>query len=369
MKKILFVALAATLLAAGCQKTEIINRVGDRIGFTSEMGKLTKAEGDTEDQLASLKKQNFKVWAYTAYEDALNGKSRGQIYDEIEGIEIKYDAAATTENKWVTSNNMDYYWPGKEYDLDFYGVSTGKEDITVTITSPGTEALGTRKVEITGYEVATETADDDLMVAEFVRQNQTDKDSKAVSMHFNHALAKVTFSFKTSGSKDVIVTALEVNQLTLNGTLTATEKSASNNNTNNGSGSNPENGGQVATRSTTENDATRAAIDLKWTAAAAPKTDKVTRTFTNDKLTSTAVPYTTWLVIPQTLEGKNVKISYKIGDKEFTHVFALADNAKLPTGWDVNQSITYTITLTPNTISFVPSVQPWDEEKEITEVN
>ena len=73
MKKILFVALGATLLAVGCQKTEIINRVGDRIGFTSEMGKLTKsvgtatANGEGED---NLKAQDFNIWAYYVADDA-----------------------------------------------------------------------------------------------------------------------------------------------------------------------------------------------------------------------------------------------------------------------------------------------------------
>ena len=36
MKKFFFVALAATLLAAGCQKTEVINPVGGRsMSFTT----------------------------------------------------------------------------------------------------------------------------------------------------------------------------------------------------------------------------------------------------------------------------------------------------------------------------------------------
>ena len=89
MKKILFVAASAILLAAGCQKTEVLNQaVGDPMTFSTEMSKLTKSA--TADGMDNLKAQNFKVWAYTAYEDALNKVNRGQVYKEINGIQVSY---------------------------------------------------------------------------------------------------------------------------------------------------------------------------------------------------------------------------------------------------------------------------------------
>lgn len=356
MKKILFVALAATLLAAGCQKTEVINRVGDVMTFSTEMNKLTKAdEGTTTGDLTTLKAQQFKVWAYTAYEDQLNGVTPGEEYDGIAGLVIKYDE---TSDKWVTVDNKDYYWPGKENDLEFYGISTGFAIVTDKPEKEGEPAVNTvitpgtgRKIVITGYTVTPTTATDDLMIADFVTQNQTDKTDKSVSMHFNHALSKVTFAFNTAGSKQVKVTKLEVLDLNTSGVLTVEENAA------------------VA------NDQTRTSVSLSWTKNmdnfTAAKGNFV-REFTGDDsilATGDHVTFTTWLVIPQVLTNKNVKIYYSIGEKSFTHVFPLANATALPNGWEVNQSITYNVTLSPNTISFVPSVQDWEEKTPITEVN
>ena len=347
MKKILFVALGATLLAAGCQKTEIINPVGDKIGFSSEMGKLTKAE--TAGDLTTLKSQNFKVWAYTAYEDDLNGVERGQLYDGINGLEIKFDQNASTENQWVTADGKDYYWPGKEFDLDFYGVSTTKT-VTVDIVSDGAEELGDRVLTVKGYVANPNVATDDLMVANFVRQNQTDKDDKSVSMRFNHALSKVTFAFKTAGDKQVSVSKIEVLGLTTSGNLEVTEAPKD------------------------YDDATMTSVKLEWKDSDGEFGNKMgdyVREFTGDDAIlgkSDHVPFTTWLVIPQELTNKTVKIYYSIGEKNFTHVFSL-ESSSLENGWEVNQSITYNVTLSPNTISFVPSVQPWEEKAPVTEVN
>lgn len=72
MKRILFVALSATLLAAGCQKTEIINPVNSNVmTFSTNMSKLTKAGQQDAEKTGevNLQEQNFRVWAYCAYED------------------------------------------------------------------------------------------------------------------------------------------------------------------------------------------------------------------------------------------------------------------------------------------------------------
>ena len=66
MKRILFATFAAFLLAAGCQKTEVIKSTNaPAITFSTEMRKITKADpkadavGD-----ANLHAQGFKIWAY-----------------------------------------------------------------------------------------------------------------------------------------------------------------------------------------------------------------------------------------------------------------------------------------------------------------
>ena len=121
MKKILFVALGATLLAAGCQKTEIINQVpGDAMTFTTAMSKLTKAVGtadaDQTNGLLNLQAQDFKVWTYKAFTDEVNVDEPGDVYDEMEALDVTYGT------QWTTTK--DYYWPGTDKSLDFFAVST-----------------------------------------------------------------------------------------------------------------------------------------------------------------------------------------------------------------------------------------------------
>lgn len=356
MKKILFVALAATLLAAGCQKTELINRVGDKIDFSTEMGKLTKADGDDVDELATLKAQDFQVWVYTAYTDKLNNVEPGAIYDGMSGLEISDNTSGT----WGPTNATDYYWPGKENNLEFYGISTGFDIVTDKPEKDGDPAVNTvitpganRNIVITGYTVTPTTATDDLMIADFVTQNQTsDNNSRKVTMNFRHALSKVTFAFNTTGDKTVKVSKLEVTDLVVNGVLTASED-------------------KTATATAT---ATTTPITLSWNTKPegfVEDTDDFTRTFEEAKQTLATgdhVPFTTWLVVPQALEGKTVKIWYSIGDKEFTHIFSLASTS-LPNGWEVNQSVTYKVSLSPNTITFDATVSPWEEDIPVTEVN
>lgn len=356
MKKIFFVAFAATLLAAGCQKTEIINPVGNPIGFNADLSKLTKASDAASTGEVNLKAQNFKVWAYTAYTDATNDVTPGQVYDNMEALPVTW-----ADNAWGTT--LKYYWPGENRSLDFFAVSTGatyavagKEadgetpavdpvtGISVVITGMGAEELGGRTLMVNDYSVVNTNPNDDLMVAEFVRQQQT-QNGKNVDLKFKHALSRVIFKFKTNPAQGnevapvVVINSLSVAGLSVSGDLTVTEKA-------------------TATAGTEDSDGTRAQVDLAWTL------DDATAAFTDDHdgdmtLTTTAEEFTTWLVMPQTLTDKKVAINYTIDGRAFETAFLLATTT-VPS-WGINQSITYTVTLAPNVITFVPSVDEWTE--------
>jgi hypothetical protein len=70
--------------------------------------------------------------------------------------------------------------------------------------------------------------------------------------------------------------------------------------------------------------------------------------------------FATWLMIPQSVEGKKVEITYLINERQFKSVFALDANLT-DNKWDDNQYIRYTVTLAPNIIKFVPEVDGWDQ--------
>ncbi|MBQ8629962.1 MAG: fimbrillin family protein [Prevotella sp.] len=220
---------------------------------------------------------------------------------------------------------------------------------------------------ISDYTVDPTDANDDLMVAEFVRQDQS-QNSKKVNLHFHHALAKVAFKFKTlpnelsTGAK-ISVKSVTIDGLKVGGTLTVTQTAADDDTP------------ATQAEETTPTDETRAGITLKWDEVATPSGNFVddyegddnpfATEFVNPDndnsamvLDGSAEVFTTWLVIPQTITGKKVKVVYVINKRQFEVVFDLTNNNAI-TKWDVNQSITYTVTLAPNTISFNPTVEDW----------
>lgn len=388
MKRILFVAAFATLLAAGCQKTEIINPVGEpSMSFSTGMSKLTKTT-KVEDGNVNLQAQNFSVWAYAAYEDEnTTATEMNAIYDGIENLEVKYDA---TNGNWGT--DKEYYWPGVGKDLRFFAVSAKgswlrpadeeSAPVTVSITEP--------KMTITNFTVDSSNPNEDLMVADFVQQNQK---VKAVDLKFHHALSKVEFVFKTSPSTDgtsipdVFVQKLEVKDLANVGTLTVTPQAPAKEEP-----EQPEDPEQQAEGDENSYAPTVTFAYLDWGSTpsgnvtfadawddvaedfpAETGDDKVElldgEVYSNYALHLATEPktFTTWLMLPQSIEGKKVEITYVINKRQFKSIFALETTALK--AWDCNQYIKYTIVLAPNVISFNPSVEDWDEPTGVGHTN
>ena len=375
MKRIFFVALGATLLAAGCQKTEIINPVGGNVmTFSTNMSKLTKAGQQDAEKTGevNLQEQNFRVWAYGAYEDQnTTAIELNNIYDGISNLDVTYTPAnGEIPAAWGTAK--EYFWPGVGKELKFFAVSDGMT------ASASKVAIGEdiNSLTITDFEVKPAAYNTDLMVADFVKQHQGDK---VVDLKFHHALSKVQFVFKTvaTGDATVYVQSLLVKDLETKGTLNVAPKPAET----------PENGTQtqadgetttyvgevtpvkftwaLPTSSTSlanfEDDWTTAVADTDTDfpanidGVAVTEADKVAM-----KVTATGTDsqvFTTWLMLPQSIEGKKVEITYLINERKFTSIFPL-ETAALK-AWEDNQYVKYTITLAPNLISFNPSVEDW----------
>lgn len=408
MKKIFFVAIAATLLAASCQKTEVINPVGgSAMSFTTSMSKITKSVGTAdaaETGIKNLEAQDFSVWAYadpsgdfTSNGSAVNATTR--IYDNMANLHIKcteasvLDDPSTEANEkeagtWVPANNNEYYWPGEGKNLMFFAVSADGNwlrptaqnatcPVTIDIDGPDggngmpTMTIANFKVEHTpvleGDVVKKTAANEDLMVADYVKQNQSKKE---VDLKFRHALAKVEFLFKTVRTEGVAVYVqkVEVKNLETTGTLNVSYAEAT------GIASFDWGELPLANSTTlkaftddyetsviTEGENADAQFPTLIEGVAPTADDKKAMKITaeggeNDP----AQLFTTWLMIPQSVEGKKVEITYLINQRKFTSVFALDANL---TGakWADNQYIRYTVTLAPNIIKFVPEVDGWDQ--------
>ena len=424
MKRSLFVALAVTLLATGCQKTEVLNQLPEAMTFSTEMGKITKAPAATNDGSVNLGEQNFKVWAYYAYTDAINSVTFGKNFDGIKALDVTCDyalpASGTDSGTFTCSTTKQYYWPGTNLDLDFFAISTSKEwsathtigdgtDLTAPTDSKvyvefankevsqgsarawSTEVYPEERIlKVHNYTVVDQHYGDDLMVADFVRQNQGEN-NKAVNLNFHHALSKVEFWFKTVCAKDlrVLVQSVEImvegtgetqtGGLANTGTLKVTSKYPTNSE---GNSTRPEK---------PASDAINYPVTLEWESHQGKMKfqDDYGNTYPIDslkwnnstkieladgqtivdisgeasgfdrtamRLGNEAARFTSWLMIPQSVAGRKVKVTYIINNRQFETIFAL--DTKL-NSWGVNQFIKYTVTLTPNLISFEPSVEPW----------
>ena len=402
MKKILFVALGATLLAAGCQKTEIINQVNPdgkmSMTFSTGIGKLTKSA--TATGTANLESQGFVLTALSAYEDNNTDETEfNDYYDELNNVKFT-DTEDGEGANWVISTGESYFWPGKDRDLVFFAVSSAQ---TVTVEGKTTQkfkvpelpeegktgfgiskgqddAIVVSNFEIKEYTVIPPSytdannivpgAEDDLMVADVVVRNQDSKSVKnntgEVDLKFNHVLSKVQFIFKTSNETaedyPVTVKSLLIEDVVTKATLGITVDFDETN------------------TSVNEYDwSPTAEEDDKIFYAEASIASGVAEDFnvvkdlpltgeTDGNGSVKGQIYSTWLVIPQDITNKMVSITYTIGDKdnsndakEFTTVWPLTTTGL--TAWNRNQYVKYTVTLSPHKITFAPTVgEDWNAD-------
>ena len=387
MKKILFAAFAATLLAAGCQKTEVYQPAnsGEKMTFSTEMKKITKADPSAAALgNANLEAQGFNVWAYADY-DVTNSTNVGTvgvyqgIYDGIADLHVTYDDADLTDNNpgWWNPGK-EYYWPGADKNLRFYAVSAAtntdkklKYTVNINPVCPNNTQLEPTvtpeyELQVVDFVVSPQSPNEDLMVADFETQNQT---NKTVNLDFNHTLAKVEFLFKTATSEKneskqpkVYVQKIKVDGMSTKGTL----KVNSSNSTESPAlmfdwSLNTEIANILEFTTTSQaNDITLDSNEsMDWLEDANYSEQKGLKLVptVGDGPEVPAVTFATWLMLPQSLTSKFVEIIYVINNRQFMAKFPL--EATSLTGWGVNSYTKYTVSLLPNLISFTATSRPW----------
>ena len=361
MKKIFSIALAATLLAAGCQKTEVIgldeSKTGPAMTFSTEMKKITKGPDDATtggntdgnqgttttptDGDLNLQKQGFNIWAYANFtpEDLANSTNVDQtgtgdhylIYDGMYNLHVSYD-----EDTKGWDPGKEYYWPGQNKNLKFFAVSAPTtSNVNVAITS-GIAANTTPSMTITGFTVpkgdpnvtaGVQGPNVDLMVADFREQNQG-QNQKVVALNFRHTLSKVEFVFMTNESPyvdedaetlilktdatKVFVQKIEVKDLYDTGTLTVSPSTtaAASSSTDNAYVTTVEPDWSELANSASNSTGTFSAIyktvDANFPSSYLDVNGNTHPTANNDNkallLTTKATPFATWLMIPQAIK-------------------------------------------------------------------
>lgn len=399
MKRILFAAVFASLLTISCQKTEVLNHVsGKPMAFTTGMSKLTKAVGDAESTgQRNLETQEFSVWAYadvvgSNFDNSLS-VAEDYIYDGIKNIlvdcetpskdAVKDDPAtdadetqAAVDAEWGTTR--EYYWPGENKKLMFYAVSADQAWLKPASPAicPVDIDINNNVMTIKDFVVSRSTANDenqsapneDLMVADFVKQDQSHNNG-TVELKFRHTLTKVQFLFKTITvpGVNVYVQSLKVDDLETTGTLTVNPGTVTNATTSISFdwGDLPKTGSTTLKPFIDDWETDVPSTDTSFPSkiegeTPTPEDKKAMKLIATGGADDPAQIFTTWLMIPQSVAGKKVEITYLINERRFTSVFALDTQLK-DSKWDDNQYIRYMVTLAPNIITFVPEVDSWDQ--------
>ena len=357
MKRLLLVASIA-IMAAGCQKTFVDNEVQTPIGFSTEVGKQTRAITQNSDARTYPTNQPFGVYAH-AYQ---SGEFKNTVMDNVA---IFYDDA--NDDKWRATGDVTYYWPNDpRTTIDFFAYSPAHADegnatdadkvLSGTIAHSRTLGLS-----LTNYVHSNMYVD--FMVATPVEgATYTDQNglgegtiTGSVPVKFHHQMTQIVFNVKRGVAYNNITFTLKSIK------FNRIEKIA------NYIQDYTDDYGTWSTQGslTTYNNVY-------------PAAGQQTQSLTTDNFFTEAVT-----MIPQTLTGTDKSTSDEIiaeGGQSFTieyeisgtgvatetvvKTFEFADatmaNGQTAT-WSENKKITYTLTVGLNEITFAPTVETWSE--------
>ena len=353
MKKRLYIAVVTLLVALwGCTKVDVAPAPAKRVAFAvGSYVPQTKAA-------ASLNSEGITAFSSKAYLYA-EGVSGAQDFFPAAGETVSYNASVP---EWAPSH--DYYWPkGAESYVNFVswydknGTPTAASETSLVWTIDGS----TRSL----------AEDDNIMFAdEAWRYNDnateyiaTSGVSEGVPTLFHHALARVAFAAKaTPLSEGSTKWSVKITDVRLEGVKQAGTLSLSN--------ADP---GSKGTRAWWTGSVGSAPA---WSLTGSPADlarPGVEFSLSEDGVAVPLIP--TRSVLPQSTENMVLKFNYEIrADYDTTGGNYVVEklSASIPLSefsggldaWEMNQSITYTITVNPKTnlILFDPSSVDWNED-------
>ena len=392
MKRFYFIA-AMAILAAGCQKTEIQNEVQTPIGFSTEVGKQTRAIVQDRNYLDGTvdgtKMQPFAVYAYS-HQTISNADGSTTENDEtvMNNVEIIYQSRTASDGSttkvWAAAGDTKYYWPNSPLTtIDFYAYSPA------VVTNPNETPENHQKMNVaptcddgdgltlTGYEHTNMYVDfmvgTPVIGAKFSDQNGSVSGTPSqVPVDFHHKFAQINFTVKIADNETYPGVDFEVESITLNGIVNEATYTYTDENPNNKvAGWTPVTtaGTYPVYPATTTGDNNAPALVNADTGTTEVnvilETDAVTpATKTNPGRTFSTTPVT---MIPQTLQNQSFTIVYNVSgkgvaDEQVTKTFKFSDVSTTVPAWGINQNIRYTLSIKLNEITFTTSVTGWDSE-------
>ena len=189
MKKFFMFAAMASVALVSCVKNEPATVMADQDEVTFEVPVLAPAVKSVDETVEGAFDSDFKVWGYFT-EAQQTAFAPSALY--MNGVNIEL----TTEGVWKSSEGK-YYWPNNGY-LTFVGYAPSDAN--------GAYAVGNNGLNITGYTVDSDAAED-LLVSKISYNNtkltsannhDTEAYSNGAEIVFEHALSSIQFTVKTT---------------------------------------------------------------------------------------------------------------------------------------------------------------------------
>lgn len=377
MKRLIFIASLA-MLAVGCQKTEIQNEVQTPIGFSTEVGKQTRAIVDGATYGTT---QPFAVYAY--------GHQDNEVTTVMDNVEVSYQT-----DTWKATSGS-YYWPNDPTTtLNFYAYSPAlvtngtatTDDQKLNGTIDHNETGTTVGLSLTGYKhtnmyvdfmVATPVIGAKFSASDPNGLTTATEPAGTVPVVFNHQMTQILFNVTTDKVYPDVTFTVESIKLEnvkntgdyTHSTLTPSYAFTSGTFTH-GAWSNQTvtqgNGGPYEIFPATGQQAVALAYAANATSLVEMTTTGVTMIPQDMVKVTTEVTAGADTYANQT-EAQMFEITYSIEgagvatETVTKHVPFYAYSANSAVNWGVNQKITYTVKIGLNEILFEPTVADWTE--------
>lgn len=389
MKRLLIIASLA-ILAMSCEKTIVSNGVRTPIGFSTEVGKQTRAVVQDNTYPTG---QPFAVYAY-GHQDL--GTSE-EVTTIMNNVEVGYTAAANNNPaKWSATGNTKYYWPNDpRTKINFYAYSpalvanptatANHQKLNGTIahreTADGNNPEG---LSLTGYTHSNMYVDfmvaTPVIGATFGDQdgNGNSNPDDAVPVSFAHQMTQVNFTVKLVDQASYPNVDFTINSITLNAIYDQANYISSGQNKW-AAGNNKR---SYTVFPAVINGDNAAPIQAAESAVVLHTDTRAATQEASENLAKTSFNTTPVTMIPQTFVasvkdnsgnittlGHSFTINYRIqgvgvATETVEKTFDLPVGTTTDYTWTPNKKITYVLTIGLNEILFEPTVQNWDPSVE-----
>ena len=308
---------------------------GTRSGNGTGTGAVTKALVESAED---LKDYGISLFA--------TAKKDGNTYPVFNNDNLKF-----TNGSW--NYDITKYWiPGASYSFAAFapyagttgeGVNLSNGEVTVSATA--TDPSITIENYISGKGSGFDVRDEDLLIAEYFRDNTAASDYSAVPLKFTHLMSCITFNIRNATNDDIIsVDGIRLTGLLYKGNIqfSASTLIVSENNAVVG-----------------ESENYFAGNDMTGTAQSPFLPKGMSEAQFKDLFDCKNLT-----VFPQTVWGRNIKIKFRVNytsrSVDYTGDLSSIDNI---TSWDTGKKYKYNITISSNEIIFQVQEIPWIEHK------